>query len=72
MRNLWLARDKGIYKSDWICMYDGKPKWNDECDEYYDDGMHKFRYKDFRNITGITLKPGECRKIKSIKIELEK
>ncbi len=72
MRNLWLARDKDSYNSDWITMYEKKPEWNNEYQKYGSDEIHVFWYKDFKSITGITLKPGECRKIKSIKIELEK
>ena len=66
--NYYLSRDR-----DGICFWRDKPQFINSV--YYKRKERNFVYgfcrKDFEEITGIHLKPGELRKIKSIKIKLE-
>ena len=66
---MWLSRDKGISFMDDIYLWNKKPNFNGT--SYYGTALYAFCLREFKKITGIYLKSGECRKIKSIKIELE-
>ena len=70
----YLSRDK-IESWETIHLWNHKPEFIDGAYHIYKNRVFKFCYgfcrKDFEKITGIHLKPGELRKVKSIKIKLE-
>ena len=68
---MWLTRDKDGYGARRIVLRDRKPSFISDC-FWVKGGVCEFCLKLFKKHTGISLKPGECRKIESIKITLKR
>ena len=72
MIDLWLARHKNRKGWPLILLYSCKPEIAYKGVYQMSGQMATFCKKEFEQTTGILLKPGERRKIKSIKIEVYK
>jgi|TARA_Y100000296_G_scaffold35221_2_gene40807 hypothetical protein len=72
-KQLWLRRQRDL-SSNWIELYESieKPERNhlEEIRRHPDNMLKMFCPHVFKRVTGVSLKPGEVRKVKSIKIEL--
>lgn len=66
-KTFWLAVDDAYISSDMIWVYPKKPKYIDKIWE----GMcvEKFCNDMFKRLTGIAIKPGECRKFRLVEVE---
>ncbi len=78
--NLWLTRDREEEEKPDYDLWMAKPllRERDESRFWIDDYrksiftlLFRFCPEPFEKVTGIKIKPGEIRKVKSIKIELE-
>lgn len=68
LRNVWLTRNRG---DDFVLLWRGKP--TRMYGVYGDTGkeLYNFCGDVFLALTGIRLKPGECRQVESITIKLK-
>ena len=71
-KTFWLARDKmNEWKDDKIWLYSKKPKNYNEYPEAWaaEFCVMDFCEEGFKKISGITIKPGECRKFRLVEVE---